>query len=49
MHGCIITEYNDDIKGFLQFYKKLGILPIKAGYISWDMGQSSQSMSLRPQ
>jgi len=27
MHGGIITEYNDDVKGFLQFYKKLGMLP----------------------
>jgi hypothetical protein len=29
MHGGIITEYNDDVKGFLQFYKKLGMLPLE--------------------
>jgi len=29
MHGGIIPEYNDNVKGFLQFYKKLGMLPLE--------------------
>ncbi len=47
MHRGIITEYNDDVKGFLQFYKKLGMLPIrgllKEGFITVRNRNSTKS------